>query len=363
MYFIMKERDTYIDFLRTIGLLLLIVAHTSPPKWVFILRSFDVPLMVFISGICWHLPPRSSHISRSKHHSLGDDCGDYTKGGMGGYIAINQFIIYCKKRIIRIYKPVFIFLSLYFCLELLFHILINTDITSFPNIIGSFMLLNSPSIGYVWIMRVFILMAILSPLYYRIASSTSSTRFILIVCILLITQQLMIYGINRWSDNWIRYILNLIIPYAFGYGIINSIGMKAKHFTRKNLFLLSFGVLLTAIFSMIISKSCYLALPINKYPPNILFLCYGIIMCSILWLSRPLLQQFSNYRWIQFVSKNSIWIYLWHIIGVNMLYYCPLISRYWLCRYLFVLTTAICLTILYKYILSKFNNSKNMQKI
>lgn len=47
------KRDTYIDFLRGFGLLLLVIAHTFPPKWIMVLRTFDVPLMVFVSALCY----------------------------------------------------------------------------------------------------------------------------------------------------------------------------------------------------------------------------------------------------------------------------------------------------------------------
>lgn len=47
------ERDHYIDFLRAFGLVLLVVAHTQPPYWLATIRTFDVPLMVFISSLCY----------------------------------------------------------------------------------------------------------------------------------------------------------------------------------------------------------------------------------------------------------------------------------------------------------------------
>ena len=48
-----KERDPYIDILRAIGLILLIGVHVNAPTWYIPMRSFDVPLMVFISAMCY----------------------------------------------------------------------------------------------------------------------------------------------------------------------------------------------------------------------------------------------------------------------------------------------------------------------
>lgn len=49
-------REPYIDFLRALGLLLLIVAHTFAHFWLKTARTFDVPLMVFVSSLCFHQP-------------------------------------------------------------------------------------------------------------------------------------------------------------------------------------------------------------------------------------------------------------------------------------------------------------------
>ena len=43
-------RDLRIDFLKFVGLVMIILAHSGPPGGIFQLRNFDVPLMVFCSG-------------------------------------------------------------------------------------------------------------------------------------------------------------------------------------------------------------------------------------------------------------------------------------------------------------------------
>lgn len=44
-------RDLKIDILRTIGILLVILAHVKLPELVRSIRSFDVVMLVFISGM------------------------------------------------------------------------------------------------------------------------------------------------------------------------------------------------------------------------------------------------------------------------------------------------------------------------
>lgn len=49
---ITAKRDSYIDFMRSIGLILIIGVHVAAPTWYVVARSFDVPLMVFVSMLC-----------------------------------------------------------------------------------------------------------------------------------------------------------------------------------------------------------------------------------------------------------------------------------------------------------------------
>ena len=48
-----KTRDIEVDVLRSIGILLIILAHVKAPQSLNVIRCFDVPLMVFVSGICY----------------------------------------------------------------------------------------------------------------------------------------------------------------------------------------------------------------------------------------------------------------------------------------------------------------------
>lgn len=48
-----KVRDIEVDVLRSIGILLIILAHIKAPVIPTVIRCFDVPLMVFVSGLCY----------------------------------------------------------------------------------------------------------------------------------------------------------------------------------------------------------------------------------------------------------------------------------------------------------------------
>lgn len=49
------QRDLHIDFLRFIGISLIILAHVEAPSGITQFRCFDVPLMVFVSGLSFRI--------------------------------------------------------------------------------------------------------------------------------------------------------------------------------------------------------------------------------------------------------------------------------------------------------------------
>ncbi len=53
------QRDVTIDILRVCGLLLIMLAHVNPPNLIFQIRTFDVPMMVFVSGVSYFLSKKA----------------------------------------------------------------------------------------------------------------------------------------------------------------------------------------------------------------------------------------------------------------------------------------------------------------
>lgn len=80
------SRDNKIDFIKFIGLSLIILAHVHPPFVLFQIRCFDVPLMLFASGLAFS----------------GKSIDNYIK-----------FVLPRTKRLIC---PLYVFLSVYFAI-------------------------------------------------------------------------------------------------------------------------------------------------------------------------------------------------------------------------------------------------------
>ena len=125
----MAERYNYIDFLRFVGITLIVLAHIQAPFTITQIRIFDVPLMVFVSGLSYS--GRTINASWSSFY---------------------------WPRIKRIIIPVYIFLTFYF---ILFYVL-KLPLT-WGMVANSFLLATDGGIGFVWIMRVFLLVMVVTP--------------------------------------------------------------------------------------------------------------------------------------------------------------------------------------------------------
>ena len=138
---LLQKRDPSIDLLRFIGLTMIILAHiglSRSTSLLFQLRSFDVPLMVFTSGLA------------------------FSGRNTGAYLS------FIGKRTLRLIVPVYIFVAAYILLNPVFSDWGIVKEYSSKEIWGTFMLRLNPSIGYVWIIRVFLIVMLVTPLLLKL---------------------------------------------------------------------------------------------------------------------------------------------------------------------------------------------------
>lgn len=118
------QRNMTIDVMRVMGLLLIILAHVNPPGILFQFRTFDVPMMIFVSGVSFYLS-KASNVS---------------------------FATYSLSRFQRLVFPVWAFLIMFFFILYVFKPLKFMDLLTVNNITSTFLL---DGFGYVWIIKVF----------------------------------------------------------------------------------------------------------------------------------------------------------------------------------------------------------------
>lgn len=325
-------RDVRIDILRFIGLAMIILAHVDPPGLIFQLRNFDVPLMVLVSGMSFSL----------------------------AYKSHDGFFCYVWKRFKRLVLPVWIFLSIFF----LIHFLL---IPGYQNIdrstmLSSYLLING--IGYVWVIRVFLMVSFVAPFLFLIASKiVSHNIFLVFLAVMLSISELVRYIFIPYVDYGVGKLLSLFGLYIIPYSLVFLIGLRLVQMNRIQIRMIfifcgvMFFLLLAFFYGL---NSTFVSTQEFKYPPGVYYLSYALFVSTFLWLnSERLLSIVESLRLkkiVCFIANNSIWIYLWHIPLIQSIHM-HYISKYFSVFLIAVVIVYVQVSILNKIILPRIKNN------
>ncbi len=337
----MLLRNSTIDFLRFIGLSMIILAHVEPPAILFQLRNFDVPLMVIISGMSFGLAFKNE-----------------------------PYFSYFWKRVKRLVFPVWIFLTIYF-IALYFFRPLSGDL-SIHTILGSYFLLGG--IGYVWIIRVFLLIAIVAPFIYSLNRLIKSDNIYLgILLIVFLMYEFCRYLSFSYFSFWFNETMSLVLFYLIPYSVLFALGLRMIKFgsmTNNRLFLFFFIVFGVMAIYFWENTGSFVQTQKYKYPPSTYYFSYAILVSMFLWIiGGDVWRAVENSRLISkiilFIAQNSIWIYLWHIPFIKV------IHLNFLAKYIVVYSCAVGITFIQVWLvnnvliklISKQSLNKNIKMI
>ena len=292
----MKREKKY-DILKIIGLLAIVLAHVNPNQVVFQIRNFDVVLLLIIS--CY----------------LG--IKSYSNGNVFKYV---------KKRFCRLVVPTWIFLILFFILN----IFLNLCDVNIKKIIGSFTLQGG--IGYVWVIRIYFLIALLIPIFIHFYNKNKTKTYISTVILYIIYELLFNYGF--FSNTYIEYFFAYIAPCALLLTVSCLIFDENKR--NLNIVLTISGIIYIGLAIYLYKKNgIFISTQEMKYPFRIYYLSFGVFITSFLVkLFNTININNIKSKIAQTVISNSLWFYLWHIIFIYMLLN---IEMNWMLKYLIVL--------------------------
>jgi len=294
-----KERNLNYDLIRLLGLLIIMVAHSSPPEWLFQLRNFGTPLLVVGSALTYALIYTSRRLDAKKFFS---------------------------KRMARLVLPAWIFLSFFFVFfYFAFEFLGKEYPFSLNKILSSYAFLGG--IGYVWVFKIYIILALITPIAINLNRRVKSNSYYFLALILsYISYEIavnvttpLLHGITGKIFNQIFFI---IIPYS----ILYFYGFRLAQLKAGN-------IMITAIISLIIFCALMVLKYIDlgefvptenyKYPPTLYYFSYAFFAINVIYLlvsrisiSSPIIKQV-----IIWLSSNSLWIYLWHIMADRLWLY------------------------------------------
>lgn len=303
-------RDKSIDLLRSLGLILVILVHSSAPYTISQIRSFDVPLMVFVSALTFKP------------------------------ISVNQYFSYLWKRTKRLVIPTWLFAAFFLLFLFVLQSAVmqaigkNLDVFRANMLLPTFLLWNRGGVGYLWIIRVFLLVMVISPFLQMLIKKLDSKWIVLIIFIALLCTDGLYYILQTCPMNsTLSFILDEYMIYLLGYGAVFLSGLElAQRSTPKSkaIYVFLLVLLVCLIVTMVIRNGLPICFSDYKYPPRFYFLAYGIIISSLLWLPRNYYSKVNNIKILQFMGQNSMWIYLWHIF---VLYVASVVPMPWFVKW------------------------------
>lgn len=286
-------RDEKLDVLRFIGLAMIILAHINPPYWIFQLRNFDVPLMVMISGVAFGLSYKGEVYS-----------------------------LYLWRRIKRLLFPTWLFLTAYFS------VMYITDfpkpLPSIEKVSESYLLLEG--IGYVWIIRVFLLVAVVAPFILAFNNKRKSNlSYFSSMLAIYIGYEILVYAWQPLASTMAGIFIENTIFYVVPYAIVFSLGLRFAALPSCQLIApaLIFGAIFFIMAAgLFLHSEGVVYTQAFKYPPQLYYLSYAMAVSFALWfvvdLLMPYIKGMLVYPFIEFIARNSLWAYLWHIPFVDL---------------------------------------------
>ena len=319
------ERYKNIDILKFIGLLCIILAHVSPPAIIQQLRGFDVILMIILS----------SYLYFEKEDNI-----------------VNYFK-YIWKRIKRLLFPTYLFLIIFFMCVFI----IDVNKFSLKTILSSILL--HEGIGYVWIIRIYILTAILLPIIEKMIKKYQISKVIIFNVLLYVLYEILYYfgilNLNIIFTDIVAYLIPCISV------IVVTYWLKQNYDNNKKILKFSIiNIIIFVLLAFIIYKITGEIKNTNyaKYPFRLYYLSYAFGMSGILFLifkCKKIVNMFYN-KFVSFVSKSSLWIYLWHIFFVYFIDFCA-DNLNWFVKYVIIITCSCLVTYIQNKVVDKLEDT------
>lgn len=314
----MRTRLVYIDILKTVGLLAVILAHVNPPFWLKQARSFDVCLLVIISG----------YLAGSSF--LCDDS-----------LSLKQVTEYIYKRVQRLVIPAWLFIAFFLPIQsLLYHVPTLHEI-----VLAVTFQKDCGLLGYLWIVWVFFVCACLVPFISQMKNKTSS---MIIWTILLIVTELIIQFTNLEQNRILYCTLFTIVPYGF----LTYLGINLDRMNLRRATVISSIVFFVLASSLFLTHGVFVETGKFKYPARIYYLSYGISISLILFMIVKNSSSQIN-KLFSFVSSHTLWIYFWHILFLYGIQFIMPAGKWWM-MFIIVVILSVSVTFIQSIVVEKY---------
>lgn len=289
------NRNIGLDLMRFLGVLVIMIAHSLPPDWLFQLRNFGTPLLIVASALTY------AYIYRNKELDP---------------------IPFFKKRLSRLIFPAWIFLIFFFAFNLVVSTLLNRIYPfNLSMVVNSFTFYSG--IGFVWIFKVYIVLALITPLALRINNRISDkSRYFIYLIIAYVVYELILYLAAPLIPPFYADFFKRVIFVIFPYSILFLYGLKLGTLTNRQIWVSSIFFLLISVGIALYLKydtGSFVTTQNYKYPPQLYYLSYSLFALNLIYLFCRRESNKINPKIIIWLSSKSLWIYLWHIFAFFVL--------------------------------------------
>ncbi len=206
-------RDRYVDFLRAFSIFTVVIGHwlsaiveydpekdifrlfnavgVTPFGWAFTWIFQVMPVFFFVGGFS-NMAAFESHIKKGK--------------------SVSEFL---HKRFIRLFRPTFLFLIIWFCGYLIFKIGIWTHIPLSKNIL-ILKKLWIYTLQPLWFLGIYILIVLMSPFFIKIHKKYRF-EFIIFLITLIAFTDLLRFGVKIPGIGWANFFLIWIFAHQLGF--------------------------------------------------------------------------------------------------------------------------------------------------
>lgn len=215
--------------------------------------------------------------------------------------------------------------------------------------------LSNFGMGYVWIIRIYFIVAMLIPLYKSLSNRFSEIQILVFSLMLFVLYEILCHAgmfENKLLDYLVAYFISCFLLLVLAKKIFENNKWNNAVTIISLLIFLVYGFYLFRENGHLVQTQNY------KYPFQLYYLSYSVLVSGLLIkLTKSIrIKGFLYDKVILFISTHSFWIYLWHILPVTFLNHFSLV---WYIKYIMVLVIAVLFTICQSIIIEKLQGKVN----
>ena len=210
----------------------------------------------------------------------------------------------------------------------------------------------------------YIILAFLTPFALKFsAMDISNFKYFLILVLLYMLYESGLYFLSEYIADDLNQFFNTVIFVLFPYAVLYMYGIRLGLLTDKQIIcvvICSFLLFLILSYVKYCDVGHFVPTQYFKYPPTIYYLSYAFFALNLIYLLCRNLPRLGGRveTVVVWLSSNSLWIYLWHIMALYLCSYTigDNVNGFsgFLIKFIFILVFGVTMTYMQRLIILRF---------